>query len=65
MPELIKQLTGATLSEASKYGGLLLVAYSIMVFIFSPILGALSDHFGRRCTKSSLRISCRLPGKNG
>lgn len=48
MPELIKQLTGATLSEASRYGGLLLVAYSIMVFLFSPILGALSDHFGRR-----------------
>lgn len=48
MPSLIKQLTGASLSEASKYGGLLLVAYSVMQFIFSPVLGSLSDKLGRR-----------------
>ena len=48
MPALIKELTGASLSEASKYGGWLLVAYSIMQFIFAPVLGALSDKFGRR-----------------
>lgn len=48
MPALIKQLTGASLSEASKYGGLLLVAYSVMQFIFSPVLGSLSDQLGRR-----------------
>ena len=48
MPDLIKGLTGANLSEASKYGGWLLVAYSIMQFIFSPVLGSLSDKLGRR-----------------
>ncbi|MBY0244613.1 MAG: TCR/Tet family MFS transporter [Sphingobacteriaceae bacterium] len=48
MPDLIRELTGGNLSEASRYGGLLLVAYSIMQFIFSPILGSLSDQFGRR-----------------
>lgn len=48
MPDLIKSLTGASLSEASKYGGWLLVAYSIMQFIFSPVLGSLSDKLGRR-----------------
>lgn len=48
MPDLIKELTGGDLSEASRYGGLLLVAYSIMQFISSPILGSLSDKFGRR-----------------
>lgn len=48
MPDLIKQLTGGDLSEASRYGGWLIVAYSIMQFIFSPILGSLSDKMGRR-----------------
>jgi DHA1 family tetracycline resistance protein-like MFS transporter len=48
MPNLIKELTGSSLSEAAKYGGWLLVAYSIMQFIFSPILGSLSDKLGRR-----------------
>lgn len=48
MPNLIKDLTGGDLSEASRYGGLLLVAYSVMQFISSPVLGSLSDRFGRR-----------------
>ncbi len=48
MPDLIKNLTGGDLSEASRYGGLLLVAYSVMQFISSPVLGSLSDKFGRR-----------------
>lgn len=48
MPALIKELTGATLSEASEYGGFLLTVYSLMMFACSPILGALSDKTGRR-----------------
>lgn len=36
------------LSEASHYGGWLLFAYAIMQFICAPILGNLSDKFGRR-----------------
>lgn len=48
MPELIQQLTGGDISEASRYGGWLLVAYSIMQFLFSPVLGSLSDQMGRR-----------------
>ncbi|RZK48077.1 MAG: MFS transporter [Pedobacter sp.] len=48
MPDLIRELTGGDLSEASRYGGLLIVAYAIMQFISSPILGSLSDKFGRR-----------------
>lgn len=48
MPDLIRELTGVTYSEASEYGGWLLIAYSIMQFIFAPILGALSDKLGRR-----------------
>jgi DHA1 family tetracycline resistance protein-like MFS transporter len=48
MPKLIGQLTGEGLSVASEYGGWLTFAYAFMQFIFAPILGNLSDKFGRR-----------------
>lgn len=48
LPKLIEQLTGGGLSEASRYAGWLFFSYSVMQFIFSPILGGLSDRFGRR-----------------
>jgi DHA1 family tetracycline resistance protein-like MFS transporter len=48
MPKLITQLTGGTLGEASLYGGWLMFTFSIMQFLFSPVLGSLSDHYGRR-----------------
>jgi MFS transporter, DHA1 family, tetracycline resistance protein len=48
MPDLIISLTGVGMSEASEYGGYLLFAYAICQFIFSPIIGGLSDQYGRR-----------------
>lgn len=48
VPVLIQELTGEGLSTASVYGGWLLFAYSGMQFIFAPIIGGLSDQFGRR-----------------
>jgi len=48
MPSLIMELTGEGLSAASKYGGWLILAYAFFQFIFSPIVGALSDKYGRR-----------------
>jgi DHA1 family tetracycline resistance protein-like MFS transporter len=48
LPKLISELTGGNLSEASQYGGWLMFAYAIMQFLFSPVLGGLSDQFGRR-----------------
>lgn len=48
MPSLIMELTGEGLSVASEYGGLLILAYALFQFIFSPIVGALSDRYGRR-----------------
>ncbi len=47
-PKLIQELTGGTLSEASEYGGWLLFAFAIMQFLFAPVLGNLSDKYGRR-----------------
>lgn len=48
IPRLIQELSGEGLSEASRYGGWLMFSYAIMQFLFSPILGGLSDKFGRR-----------------
>lgn len=48
MPALIRDLTGESVEAASAYGGWLLFAFAIMQFLFSPILGGLSDRFGRR-----------------
>ena len=48
LPKLIQELSGGTLSEASMYGGWMLFAYAFMQFICAPILGGLSDRYGRR-----------------
>ena len=48
MPDLIIALTGTDTSGASRLGGYLLVVYGAMQFVMSPILGGLSDRFGRR-----------------
>ncbi|MFI5172304.1 MAG: TCR/Tet family MFS transporter [Chitinophagales bacterium] len=44
----LKELNGGDYGDAAKIGGWLLFAFSFMQFIFSPILGNLSDRFGRR-----------------
>jgi DHA1 family tetracycline resistance protein-like MFS transporter len=48
VPKLIEELTGEGLSEASRYGGWLVFSFAAMQFLFSPIMGGLSDRFGRR-----------------
>ena len=47
-PQLIMQLSGAALAEAAPIAGWLTLAYASMQFIFSPILGNLSDRHGRK-----------------
>ncbi len=48
LPQLISEMTGETLGEAAKYSGFLMVLYALMQLVFAPILGNLSDRFGRR-----------------
>jgi DHA1 family tetracycline resistance protein-like MFS transporter len=48
MPALLMELTGETVSQASLDGGYLAFSYAIMQFFFGPVIGNLSDHFGRR-----------------
>ena len=47
-PSLIQELIGGDISEASLYGNLMYFAYSLMQFICAPIMGGLSDKYGRR-----------------
>lgn len=48
MPDLIRETTGGTLAQAAIWGGILSTAFAAMQFLFGPILGGLSDRFGRR-----------------
>jgi DHA1 family tetracycline resistance protein-like MFS transporter len=48
LPKLIEKLIQGNVSSASRISGLLLVAFSAMQFLFSPLIGNLSDKFGRR-----------------
>lgn len=48
LPALIQSLSGESISVAASYGGWLNFSYALMAFIFSPVLGGLSDRFGRR-----------------
>jgi DHA1 family tetracycline resistance protein-like MFS transporter len=47
-PQLVMQLSGLGLAEAASIAGWLTLTYASMQFLFSPILGNLSDRFGRR-----------------
>jgi DHA1 family tetracycline resistance protein-like MFS transporter len=48
MPKLISELKHIPVNEASTYGATLVSAYAITQFFFSPIIGNLSDQYGRR-----------------
>jgi DHA1 family tetracycline resistance protein-like MFS transporter len=48
LPRLLVELTGKGLSQAAIYGGWLSFLYAAVQFFSAPILGGLSDRFGRR-----------------
>ncbi len=48
MPKLIETMLGGRVSEASTFYGLIIGVYYLMNFLASPVLGSLSDRFGRR-----------------
>ena len=48
MPALITELAGVGNSEASRLGGYLLFSFAATQFLCAPIMGGLSDQFGRR-----------------
>ena len=48
LPELIGELLGRDASSTGRYLGVIVAVYALMQFLFAPVLGALSDRFGRR-----------------
>jgi len=47
MPDLIAQVQSADLSRAALWGGVLATTFAVMQFLFSLLVGSLSDRFGR------------------
>lgn len=47
LPALIEDFTGSN-AQAGIYNGLFVALWAGMQFIFSPVIGSLSDHYGRR-----------------
>ena len=47
-PQLIVELTGQPLAYAAGYGGAMMAVYAVMQFLFAPVMGNLSDAYGRR-----------------
>ena len=47
-PQLVMELSGLPLADAAPIAGWLTLSYALMQFVFSPILGNLSDRYGRK-----------------
>ena len=48
MPDLIREVQGGDLATAALWGGVLSTTFAVMQFLFGPLLGSLSDRYGRR-----------------
>ena len=48
MPDLIREVDGGGLAVAAVWGGVLTTVFAVMQFLFAPIMGSLSDRYGRR-----------------
>ncbi|MBR0827934.1 TCR/Tet family MFS transporter [Bradyrhizobium manausense] len=48
LPKLVESFVGNDTAQAARIFGVFGTAWALMQFVFSPVLGALSDRFGRR-----------------
>ena len=48
LPKLVEDFVGGNTARAAEIYGLFGSVWALMQFIFSPVLGALSDRYGRR-----------------
>ena len=48
MPDLFQEVGAGNLSTAALWGGILSTSFALMQFVFGPVMGGLSDRFGRR-----------------
>lgn len=66
VPHLIMDIAGDSLTNAARTSGFLMFAFASMQFIASPLLGNLSDRFGRRpvllCSLLAMGLNYLLMG---
>lgn len=48
MPQLLVEMTGRSVADVTPIAGWLLTTYAVLQFVCGPIMGNLSDRFGRR-----------------
>lgn len=48
LPQLIMEIGHADLAQSARIGGLLALLYATLTFFFGPVIGNLSDRYGRR-----------------
>src|SRR5882762_6416932 len=48
LPKLILDFLGGKMTDASNWNGWFALVFALMQFVFAPVLGVLSDRFGRR-----------------
>ena len=48
LPKLVESMAGGNTARAAEIYGIFGTAWGLMQFFFSPILGAMSDRYGRR-----------------
>ena len=48
MPDLMEEVTHGTLGQAALWGGVLASSFAVMQFVCGPLVGNLSDRYGRR-----------------
>src|SRR5258708_12885256 len=48
LPKLVEDFVGGNTARAAEIYGLFGTVWALMQFVFSPVLGALSDRYGRR-----------------
>jgi DHA1 family tetracycline resistance protein-like MFS transporter len=48
LPKLIMEISTLPIAEATRVGGFLLVVFAVLQFLFGPVMGNLSDAYGRR-----------------
>ena len=48
MPLLLQEVSGADIAGAAVWAGILTGGFAVMQFLFGPVLGGLSDRFGRK-----------------
>jgi DHA1 family tetracycline resistance protein-like MFS transporter len=48
LPQLIMQIAAVNVSGAARIGGLMMAVFAGLQFLFGPVMGNLSDRFGRR-----------------